>query len=734
MKQQFDNNKSMTRYTLIAVVMTFVSIAVLVRAFYIMTAEKTYWETVAAQVKKDSVLIEPTRGNILSAGGQQLACNLPEYRIYMDFEAIRESKCDTLWHDAKGRPTKELKALCEGLHKIFPTRSAAEFLENLENGYAWRSAKTGMHSRAWPIWKHRVTYMQYVELKKLPIFKLRQGLSGFYANKLMIRNRPYGPMAASIVGSAYKETGKAYSGIELAYDTVLAGTPGIKHRRKVLNKFINISDTAAIDGEDIVTTIDVSIQDLAERALKKELIKDNAYTGVAIVMEVETGDVKAMVNLDRDSLGNYYEGRNHAIADLLEPGSVFKTASIITALEDGFIPDTANCFVDTGGGILEMHGAKMRDHNWHTGGYGKINVSRILQVSSNIGVSVLIDKFYGKNPEKFVEGIHRLGLATDLKLPFNEYKAPRIRFPKKDKTGRYWLNWSKTALPWMSIGYETQVPPISTLTLYNAIANGGKMVKPRFVTRVERDGEVIREYPVEVIKEQICHKYALETIQDILFKVVHVGLGKTAGSRAFNVSGKTGTAQKAHNGSYKSGTVDYLLSFCGYFPSEKPKYSCIVCIQKSGLPASGGLMSGKVFHDIAEGIMAKNIRYPSKAAKDELSRFVPDVKRGNILAADYVLSKLGMKTTGGWNGSYANGNPIWGSAKSDDKEVKLEKTPVTAKNQMPDVIGMGARDAVFMLESRGMKVTIRGRGRVMQQSVAEGKPVKKGQRVELILN
>lgn len=734
MKQQFDNRKSMTRYSLVAVVMTFVAIAVLGRAFYVMTAERSYWMAVAAQVKKDSVIIEPTRGNILSAGGQQLACNLPEYRIYMDFEAIRESKCDTLWHDAKGQPTKELKALCQGLHKIFPSRSAADFLQNLEDGYAWKSATTGKHHRAWPVWKQRIPYMQYTEVKKLPIFKLRQGLSGFYAQKFMVRNRPYGPMAASIVGSAYKETGKAYAGLELAYDTVLAGTPGIKHRRKVLNKFINISDTAAVDGEDIVTTIDVSIQDLAERALKKELIKDNAYTGVAIVMEVETGDIKAMVNLDRDSLGNYYEGRNHAIADLLEPGSVFKTASIITALEDGFIPDIANCFVDTGGGILEMHGAKMRDHNWHNGGYGKINVSRILQVSSNIGVSVLIDKFYGKNPEKFVEGIHRLGLATDLKLPFPEYSAPRIRFPKKDKTGRYWQNWSKTALPWMSIGYETQVPPISTLTLYNAIANGGKMVKPRFVTRVERDGEVVREYPVEVIKEQICHKYALETIQDILFKVVHVGLGKTAGSRAFSVSGKTGTAQKAHNGSYKSGIVDYLLSFCGYFPSEKPKYSCIVCIQKSGLPASGGLMSGKVFHDIAEGIMAKNIRYPSKAAKDELSRFVPDVKRGNILAADYVLSKLGMKTAGGWNGSYANGNPIWGSAKSDDKEVKLEKATATPRNQMPDVIGMGARDAVFILESRGMKVAIKGRGRVMQQSIAQGKPVKKGQKIELILN
>ena len=241
MKQQFDNRKSMTRYSLIAVVMSFIAIAVLARAFYVMTAERSYWLAVAAQVKKDSVIIEPTRGNILSAGGQQLACNIPEYRIYMDFEAIRESKCDTLWHDAKGQPTKELRELCKGLHKLFPSRSADEFLQNLEEGYAWKSATTGKHSRAWPVWKQRIPYMKYTEVKKLPIFKLRQGLSGFYAQKFMVRNRPYGPMAASIVGSAYKETGKAYAGLELAYDTVLAGTPGIKHRRKVLNKFINIS-------------------------------------------------------------------------------------------------------------------------------------------------------------------------------------------------------------------------------------------------------------------------------------------------------------------------------------------------------------------------------------------------------------------------------------------------------------------------------------------------------------
>ena len=724
---------------MVAAIMTFLAVVVVLKAGYIMTVQKTYWQTVAAKVRLDSVLVNPLRGNILAAGNQRLACNLPEYRVYMDFQAIRDSKCDTLWHDSLGRPTKDLLALCEGLHRVFPSRSAKAFLDSLEAAYAYIDSK-GRRKRCYPIWKRRIDYMTYKQLKELPIFCLGHYRSGFSGVELMVRNRPYGSLASSIVGAAYKESGKAYSGLELAYDTILAGTPGIKHRRKVLNKFINISDTAAVDGADLVSTIDVFVQDLAERSLKKELIKDKAYTGVAIVMEVETGDIKAMVNLDKDSLGRYYEGRNHAIADLLEPGSVFKTASILTAIDDGYIKDTANCIVHTGCGIMEMYGAKMRDHNWHRGGYGDINVSRILQVSSNIGVSWLIDKFYGYNPGKFVDGIHRLGLATDLKLPFPEYEAPRVRHPRKDKTGRHWANWSKTALPWMSIGYETQVPPISTLTFYNAIANGGKMVRPRFVSRIEKDGEVIKEFPVQVIKNQICKNPAsIGVIQDILYKVVHVGLGKTAGSKSFHVSGKTGTAQKAHNGSYKSGTVDYLLSFCGYFPSGKdadgnpvkPKYSCIVCIQKSGLPASGGLMSGQVFHDIAEGIMARNVRYDVSSSRDSLSCFIPEVKSGNILAADYVLSHLGLKTTTEWSGSYATGNPIWGTAEKETKEVKLSKVPMTPEGIMPDVMGMGARDAVYLLESRGLKVIIKGRGKVHQQSIAYGKPYRRGTRVTL---
>lgn len=714
----------MLRYTVFAVLLTIVAISVLAKGLYIVVAEHDYWEEVSSMKKIDSISVPPVRGNILSDNGQQLACNLPEYRMYMDFVALQESKADTLWHDSVGNDTRVLHALCDSLHAIFPQKTAAEYLEHLKKGYEKRS-------RYWPVVRQRVSYTVYQRVKALPIFRLKPGVGGFTAKKFMVRNRPYGSLASSIIGGTYNEKGVAYSGLELAYDSILKGSPGFKHRRKVLNGWVDMLDSAAVDGNDITTTIDVGIQDLAERSLIKELKAVNGYTGVAIVMEVATGDIKAMVNVDRnDSTGEYYEGRNHAIADWLEPGSVFKTASFMVALDDGVIDTTDH--VDTGCGLMQMYGSTMRDHNWHRGGYGMLSVPRVLQVSSNIGVSYLIDRHYHNNPEKFVEGLHRVGIAENLRLPFPEYMPPRVRMPKKNKRGQ-WTNWSNTALPWMSIGYETNVPPISVVTFYNAIANGGVMVRPRLVTKIEKDGEVIKEFPVEVLKRQICSKETLGKVQTMLRQVVSIGLGKTAGSPSFAVSGKTGTAQKAMGGGYKNGTVNYLLSFCGYFPSEAPRYTCIVCIHKAGLPASGGLMSGQVFHDIAEGIMAKNIKYDVKESRDSLSVFIPDVKTGNVLAADYVMSRLGMVCEGGWRGGCAEGKPVWGRVERKTASSVIRRTGATANGLMPDVTGMGARDAVFLIESRGARVVLKGRGKVKHQSKPAGTQMRKGEKITLEL-
>ena len=714
----FDRKKIIPRYKIIGYLMVLLGIMIVGKALYTATVKRDYWMKVADRLKRDSVDVKPVRGNILSCDGRLMASSLPEYKLYMDFKAGGAEK-DSLWNE-------KVDSICEGLHDIFPEKSAAEFKRDLEEGHK-------QMSQNWPIWKKRVKYDIYTEVKKLPVFNLRPYTGGFHVEAFNARQRPFGSLAQRTVGDMFGAKDTARCGLELSFDSILRGKSGIVQRKKVMNKYLSITERPPIDGADIVTTIDVGMQDLAERALIDELKLINGNVGVAIVMEVQTGDVKAIVNMTKCEDGEYREVKNDAVSDLLEPGSVFKTASIMVALDDGVV-DT-NYHVETFGGIMDMHGAKMRDHNWHRGGYGRLSLPQTLEYSSNIGVSRIIDEHYGKHPEKFVEGIHRLGLAEDLRIPLVGSSPARIRMPKMDKTGKHWANWSKTALAWMSIGYETQVPPISTLTFYNAIANNGKMMRPRFVKQVVKNGEVLMEFPPEVIREKICKEKTLKEIQTILYHVVSQGLGKKAGSPSFKVAGKTGTAQISKGaGGYKSGQMNYLLSFAGYFPADAPRYSCIVCIQKSGLPASGGGMSGVVFHHISEGIMAQDLKLSVADARDSLSVLLPDVKNGNILAADYVLSRLGVKTNENWSGSYANGNPIWGTTSHQNNQVMLTKVENVQAGLMPDVTGMGARDAVYLLESKEVKVRIEGRGKVVSQSLPAGHQIKKGEVCSLKLN
>ena len=336
-------------------------------------------------------------------------------------------------------------------------------------------------------------------------------------------------------------------------------------------------------------------------------------------------------------------------------------------------------------------------------------MARALEVSSNIGVSWVIDKFYGANPTKYVQGLYRVGIHEDLKLPIQGYHPPYIRMPDTKTTDRA-KYWSKTTLPWMSIGYETQIAPINTVAFYNAIANNGRMMQPRFVKQLVKDGQVVKEYEPVVLKERIAKPQAIKTMQTILEHVVSQGLGRKAGSKSFKVAGKTGTAQVAdQHGSYHSGTTRYWLSFAGYFPADNPKYTCIVCIKKSGLPASGGGMSGVVFHHIAEGVMAQNLKRSVDDAHDETSVMTPEVKGGDIAASDYVLRQLGVKA----------GNSI------DEQK--------TSKGIVPNVLGMGARDAVYQLEVRGVKARLRGRGRVKSQSIYAGTAIKQGMVCDLVL-
>ena len=705
---KFNSDKVMPRYFVIAVVLTLIGFAVVGKAMYIMTAKKDYWTQVASRLKRDSVTVKPNRGNILSCDGQLMASSIPEYKVYMDFQAGAEDstgvhKRDSIW-------AAEIDTICYGLNQIFPQKSAAEFKAHLLEGKRKVMKNGTVGARHWAIWPRRIDYNTFCEVHELPIFREKLYKGGFHWETFNSRRKPFGTLAQRTIGEMYGAKDSAKNGLELSLDTLLRGKNGLMHRRKILSKYLDIPVLSPEDGVDVVTTIDVGMQDLAERALVDELKEINGEMGVAILMEVKTGDVKAIVNMTRGLDGNYYEMVNNSISYRCEPGSVFKVASFLVALDDGVIDTTMT--IPTGCGVMEMHGRPMKDHNWRRGGYGTINVARALEVSSNIGVSYLIDKYYGHNPKKYVEGLYRIGIHEDLKLPLVGYHTPMIRMPDTKTTDRS-KYWSKTTLPWMSIGYETQIAPINTVAFYNAIANNGKMMQPRFVKQLMKNGEVIREFEPVVLKERIAKPQTIKTMQTILEHVVSQGLGKKAGSKSFKVAGKTGTAQVADQfGSYHSGVTRYWLSFAGFFPADNPRYTCIVCLKKSGLPASGGGMSGVVFHHIAEGVMAQSLKRSVDDARDSRSSFTPAVKKGDSQAANYVLASLKTKASAPSSANYREGS----------------------KHTVPDVTGMGAKDAVYLLESRRVKARIKGRGKVKSQSIHAGTAVKQGMVCELILD
>lgn len=696
------------RYTFIVVIMAVLAILIIVKAGIIMFAERQYWKDVADRFVKENVVIRPTRGNIISADGKLMASSLPEYKIYMDFR-VQSSKQDTMLMN-------HLQEICNGLHEIFPDRSAQDFRKHILKG---RRAK----SRHFLLYPKRISYIQYKEVKKLPLFNQSKNISGLHEEVFNQRKKPFGSLAMRTLGDMFPDMAQgAKNGLELTYDSLLKGENGITHRQKVMNKYLNIVDKPAIDGYDVITTIDVDMQDIAEKALVDQLKNLDAVFGVAVVMDVATGEVKANVNMTKAGDGKYYEMRNLAVSNLMEPGSTFKTASIMVALEDKYI--TPDYKVDTKNGMVNMYGSWMKDWNWYKGGYGEIDVTRILEVSSNVGVSSIIDKFYGKDPQKFIDGLRRMSIDKPLNLGFVGEASPRIKGPKE----RY---FAKTTLPWMSIGYETMIPPIYMLNFYNAIANNGVMVKPKFVKAIARNGEIVEEYPTEIVNPKICSDETLQQIQTILRKVVSEGLAKPAGSKQFSVSGKTGTAQISQGkAGYKANGVSYLVSFCGYFPSEAPKYSCIVSIQIPHGPASGGLQAGSVFSRIAERIYAKHLVKNIAQAKDSTAVLIPDVAQGDIIETAYVLKQLNVKSNSA-SIPYSF-NPVWGKAKTTDSYVELS-TAQPDKKRVPNVVGMGAKDAVYLLESYGMKVHLSGIGKVHTQSIPSGSMVRKGEYITLTL-
>lgn len=684
-----DKNNSIGRFRIIFFGICLLGIYIISSALYTMLTKQDYWSEVSKLFIRHNIVIPATRGNIYDCKGRLMAGSVPEYRIYMDYVVIdRDSAARhkaQQWRDSVFMAT--LDTISEGLAKIFPDKKKS----HKENTKWFRNRLLEgkkRKSHAWRIYPRNASYIQYKECKELPLFKETSYKGGFYTETIMQRKHPYGSLASRTLGSLRADSNAAKNGLELSYDSILRGKDGISHSMKVRNKRVRIIDVEAENGHDLMTTIDVDIQDMAEKALVSKLKEPsvNGLLGMAIVMEVSTGEVKAIVNMHRGKDGNYYEMKNSAISDLMEPGSTFKTASMMLALEEG--KATLNTKVDCNRGIYPMHGRQMKDHNWHRGGYGLLTFSQILEYSSNIGVSRIIDEAYRDNPQAYVDGLRKMGIGIPLDLPFVGKGEPVI--PQPNSKRRY---WSKSDLPWMSIGYVTQQPVISTLTFYNGIANGGKLIKPKFIKAELANGQIIREFPTEVLIDEMCKPSTLKDIQFCLNNVVKIGLGKQAGNggKLFEVSGKTGTAQVASGKrGYHSGTRRYMVSFCGYFPSETPKYSCIVCIVKDGLPASGGGQCGPVFSQISQFIMAQSFKRDASQLADSLSVFTPE-------------SKI--------------------TRTSDNDNINI----------VPDVSGMGAKDAVFVLKKRGLEVSIHGTGAVKSQSIASGTTVTKGQKITLTL-
>ncbi len=712
---KFNKKYISSRYPIVIIFAILIAMAIIGRALYTMTIDKQRWTKMASVFVDTNLVVKPNRGNILSSEGMLMASSLPDYKIYLDFLSGGANKDTAIYKMKDSLFHATLDSISLGLSDIVPGRTAAEYKQHLERG--WK-----LKSRYYDICPgKRLSYIQYNEVLKLPMFNIKnKNISGLVTVERNNRKKPFGSLAKRMLGEMYSAKDSARSGLELAYDSLLKGVPGKKHRKKVLNAYTDIIDMEAVDGYDLVTTIDVGMQDICESALRSKMYELNADMGVVVLMEVKTGDIKAIVNLQKFDDGKYYEARNYALASLMEPGSIFKTASLLVALDDGYI--TVDDKVNVGGGVLQMHGSLMKDHNWTRGGYNRaLDVTEIMMYSSNVGTSVLIDRHYGSNPQKFVDGLVRIGIGDSLRLKFSGMANPRIRKPDSP-------HWSKTSLAWMSIGYENQIPPISSVTFYNAIANDGKLVKPRFVKAIMKDGEIVKEFPVEVIRERICGDKALKDMQTILEKVVSIGTGKKAGNDLFPVSGKTGTAQVSKGkGGYRGGNMEYLVSFCGYFPSTNPQYSCIVAMRKPNYPASGGTHAGPVFSTIAKSVYSKNLSTDISLAQDSTSCATPDVKTGSHTAATSVLDELGI----GADVPYADS--LWQTATHNGSRVRF--SPVAdEEGSIPDVRGMGARDAIYALESRGVKVRLHGYGKVKKQSIAPGTIILDGQSIDLELN
>lgn len=693
------------RVVLIYVLMLVVGIAIVAKIIIIQTVDREELLESARKADIRIVSVPAVRGNIFSKNGTLLATTIPVFDIHFDPVAVPQDRFD-----------REIGALSDSLARMLKTHTKSQFVNMF--------TKARNNNKRYVKVARKLKMDEYERLKTFPIFKERLG-NGLIADKQLVRERPYGDIAMRVIGYVnYNDTlNPVKVGLEGAYDTCLSGRDGVQMRRRINGgRFIDVPASGNVtpsNGKDIYTSIDAKIQDVAEESLRRCLDENKAQQGCVIMMDVKSGFIEVMASLRyNEKKKKYEESYNFAIAENVEPGSTFKAITMTALLEND--PNfNINRVLNLGTtGKMRFHNRVMTDS--HVVGEGHPTIKQCFWESSNIAFGYLTTEAFESNPQRFIDLIYKTKINEPLNLDIKGEGKPYIKSTSSKL-------WSKVSLPWMSIGYEETVTPITLLTYYNAIANNGRMVKPQFVKEIRRGNEVVKTFDTIVINEKIASDRTIKTLQELLRGVVENGTAKLLKTCAFPVAGKTGTAQIAQNGNYNK--KNYTASFVGYFPADDPKYTCIVVISNPmGGKYYGASVSAPVFKEIAEkvyatelGITDETANYPANADKYTKASMAwyEDVNEyctmAGVRMVDAELNSEWVKVSPSVNGGVAM------------KSVELDDETV------PDLTGMNVMDAVYLIESMGWKVSFSGRGLVESQSVKAGTTLDKGKTITLKL-
>jgi cell division protein FtsI (penicillin-binding protein 3) len=672
-------------------------VAVLVQLFRIQLVEGTALRNKAFSLATEMRPVQATRGNILADDGSMLATSVPVYDIRMDMKAQGVSN-DFF--------RKNIDSLAYCLSNLFRDKTALDYKQMLVNARR--------RGDRYFLVRRRIDFNQLQEAKTFPIFRNGRYKGGVVFEKKDIRKMPFGFLAQRSIGYTREQVKPV--GLEGAYDDYLTGSKGVRLEKRLAGGvWMPVSDENEVepeDGLDVHTTLDINIQDVASTALLRQLTLNNAEHGCVVLMEVKTGHIKAISNLTRNTDGSYSEQYNYAIGESTEPGSTFKLASLLTAIDDGFVKITDT--VDTKDGTVSYYGITM--HDTKDGGYGKITVKRAFEVSSNVGISKIISRNYSKNPQQFVDKLARMKLNVPLGLEIAGEGRPRIKMPN-DTVNR----WTGITLTQMSIGYEVLMTPLQILNFYNAVANNGTMIRPMFVTHLGKNGKVVKEFRTEVLNEKICSDNTLKQVREMLEGVVEEGTGTNLKSAAYKIAGKTGTARIANsNLGYKStDAITYQASFVGYFPADNPLYSCIVVVNSPSQSGYyGNVVAGPIFREIADKVYSNRIDTHKEI---NISKFIGQ-KQAPASLNGYRSDLLTVFATLGLPVKETAGEGEWVTTQAQGKSIITRTSAIDAINnkKVPAVVGMGLQDALFLLENSGLKVEVIGKGAIKWQSIPPG--------------